>query len=186
MEPVLKDNMKTCPKCNNEHTKSGVYCCRSCANSRVWSEEDKEQKRISMQKYLLTLDVHPLKGKPGRKHSDKEKKNLRKKSLSLWDKIGRKTKEHFSLRNRINVANYRTRKYQATPDDADMQLIEEIYKNCPRGYDVDHIVSITNGGKHHQDNLQYLPLDQNRYVKNNRDTGYDLNLVVRWQDLIND
>jgi hypothetical protein len=26
--------MKTCPKCQSQHTKSGVYCSRSCANSR--------------------------------------------------------------------------------------------------------------------------------------------------------
>ena len=37
--------MKICPKCNSEHEKEGKYCCRSCANSRVFSEESKEKKR---------------------------------------------------------------------------------------------------------------------------------------------
>lgn len=36
--------MKTCPKCFVEHEKPGVYCSRSCANSRVWSDEDKQAK----------------------------------------------------------------------------------------------------------------------------------------------
>ena len=31
--------MKQCPKCNKEHEKPGLYCSRSCANSREWSKE---------------------------------------------------------------------------------------------------------------------------------------------------
>jgi 5-methylcytosine-specific restriction endonuclease McrA len=37
--------MKTCPKCNTLHDKSGKYCCRSCANSRLFTEETNEKKR---------------------------------------------------------------------------------------------------------------------------------------------
>ena len=176
--------MKICPKCKSEHKKEGKYCCRKCANSRVWTEKDKEKKQIGMLNYLSSIDEHPLKGRPGRKHTVIEKNHLRKKSIEQWDRIGRKTKDHFDLRNRINTANYRMRKRKATSVNADKKLIEEIYRKCPKGYDVDHIISISNGGMHHQDNLQYLPLEQNRYIKNNRDKGYDLNLVIRWQDLI--
>lgn len=39
--------MKICPKCGVEHNKQGLYCSRSCANSRVWREEDKLKKSIS-------------------------------------------------------------------------------------------------------------------------------------------
>ena len=39
--------MKNCPKCNKEHMKPGIYCSRSCANSRVWSQEDKIKKSTS-------------------------------------------------------------------------------------------------------------------------------------------
>jgi hypothetical protein len=31
--------MKVCPKCNTEHDKTGLFCSRSCANSRIWNEE---------------------------------------------------------------------------------------------------------------------------------------------------
>lgn len=31
--------MKKCPKCSIEHDKPGLYCSRSCSNSRVWSDE---------------------------------------------------------------------------------------------------------------------------------------------------
>lgn len=35
--------MKTCPKCNIEHNKPGTYCSRSCANTRVHTEESKQK-----------------------------------------------------------------------------------------------------------------------------------------------
>ncbi len=36
--------MKQCPKCNNEHTKDGIFCSRKCANSRICSAENKLKK----------------------------------------------------------------------------------------------------------------------------------------------
>ena len=42
--------MKQCPKCKSNHNKPGVYCSRSCANSRQWSDEDKVKKSISAKK----------------------------------------------------------------------------------------------------------------------------------------
>lgn len=37
--------MKTCPKCKVHHEKNGTFCSRKCANSRTWTEADKEKKR---------------------------------------------------------------------------------------------------------------------------------------------
>ena len=69
-------------------------------------------------------------------------------------------------------ARYHARKLNQTPADADRKLIQEIYKNCPEGHEVDHIVPISKGGLHHQDNLQYLtPTDNKR--KGNRLIGRD-------------
>lgn len=39
---------KLCEKCGNGHEKSGKFCSRSCANSRVFSAESKEKKRLAM------------------------------------------------------------------------------------------------------------------------------------------
>ena len=39
--------MKQCPKCNKEHSNNGAFCSRSCANSRVFSEESKLKKSIA-------------------------------------------------------------------------------------------------------------------------------------------
>lgn len=48
--------MKQCPKCNKEHSKPGTYCCRSCANSKVFSEESKIKRSVSNKLYYETVD----------------------------------------------------------------------------------------------------------------------------------
>ena len=40
-------------------------------------------------------------------------------------------------------------------------LIGRFYKNCPKGYEVDHIYPISKGGKHRLNNLQYLTKSDN-------------------------
>ncbi len=175
------DKMKICPKCNKEHDKSGKFCNRSCANSRTWTVEDRLKKSDSMKKYLLNNE-HPSKGAPGWKHSKEMKELKRIKSLEFWDKKGRLPEEHVKLKNKLGVSAYRARKYNATPENVDKNLIKEIYKKCPTGYEVDHIIAIADGGKHHPDNLQYLPCLENR--KKNKYQNYDTSLVVKWQDVI--
>lgn len=52
----------------------------------------------------------------------------------------------------------------ATPKWADLSAIQQFYKFCPKGYEVDHIIPI-NGkmvcGLHILENLQYLPAQEN-------------------------
>ena len=173
--------MKICPKCNNKHEKPGNFCCRSCANSRIWNEEDKKKKSISVKKFIEE-NGHPGIGKLGWKHTDEQRELKRQLSLKSWDKRGRKSVEHRRIKNIVGVNKYRARKYNAITDDSNLRLINEIYKNCPDGYEVDHIVALINGGLHHQDNLQYLPGLENK--KKNKYDNYDKNLVIRWQDVI--
>ena len=47
--------MKLCPKCNKEHTMSGKFCSRSCANSRTFSSESIEKKKVSNSKFWHSL-----------------------------------------------------------------------------------------------------------------------------------
>ena len=47
--------MKVCPKCGISHSKSGRFCSRKCANSRVFSDETKEKKRTLNKKYYTSL-----------------------------------------------------------------------------------------------------------------------------------
>ena len=170
---------KLCPKCNKEHDKTGTYCSRTCANSRTWTEEDKKRKSESVKNHYI-LNESPCKGKSGWKHSEADKELKRQKSLESWDKKGRKSREHFTIKNRVQVSKYRATKKNAIVQDSNLELIREIYRECPVGYEVDHIIPLVEGGLHHQDNLQYLPAMENR--KKNRTQNYDKTLVIRWQD----
>jgi len=64
---------------------------------------------------------------------------------------------------------YRARKRSQTPEDADLAAIRKIYLNCPDGYEIDHIIPLSKGGLHHQDNLQYLTRSENASKGNKLD-----------------
>lgn len=64
---------------------------------------------------------------------------------------------------------YYTKKRNQTPPDADLEKIKDIYLKCPEGHEVDHIIPISKGGLHHQDNLQYLTIHENRSKGNKLD-----------------
>jgi len=72
------------------------------------------------------------------------------------------TEEDRKRLNRASFMRYYMRKKKQTPPDADFGKIKEIYLNCPAGYEVDHIIPVSKGGLHHQDNLQYLTINENR------------------------
>lgn len=175
--------MKVCPKCQIEHSMNGKFCSPSCANSRIRSEAVKNKIRDSITK-TYAEQGSKVKGRAGWKHSEADKERKRQSTLEMWDRKGRieRTPEDLRAINKMRVGQYRARKYQATPETANTKLIKEIYKSCPRGYEVDHIVALAEGGLHHEDNLQYLPAMENR--RKNRTQNYDNSLVIKWQDIV--
>lgn len=92
------------------------------------------------------------------------------------------TEKEIKARKVEAVQAYRSRKYNATPSNANRKLIVEIYKNCPVDYEVDHIIALAEGGLHHESNLQYLPAMENR--RKNRTQNYDTSLIIKWQDVL--
>ena len=64
--------------------------------------------------------------------------------------------------SRQTFAKYCAKKKSQTPADADQEIIKEIYTRCPEGMEVDHIIPISLGGAHHQNNLQYLTPNENK------------------------
>ena len=85
-------------------------------------------------------------------------------------------------KNVATVQAYRARKYSATLPSTDRKLINKIYEMCPVGYEVDHAIALSNGGPHHQDNLQYLPAMENR--RKNKTQNYNKDLAIKWQDIL--
>jgi hypothetical protein len=80
--------MKTCPKCNIEHNKSGTYCSRTCANSRTWTEETNAKRSAK------------LAGKPSTRviaDIDKWRKNIKQ---SWLDKYNATPFEDLGMENR--------------------------------------------------------------------------------------
>ena len=74
--------------------------------------------------------------------------------------------EEIRANNAERQSRYRQKKYREIHPTADKNLIKEFYKNRPNGFEVDHIIPLSKGGLHHQDNLQYLPKDINRKKSN--------------------
>jgi 5-methylcytosine-specific restriction endonuclease McrA len=63
----------------------------------------------------------------------------------------------------------RRNKFKSSCDNLtweERRLIGRFYKNCPKGYEVDHIIPVSKDGKHKLSNLQYLTKEENRRKSN--------------------
>lgn len=61
-------------------------------------------------------------------------------------------------------AKRRAAKIKRTPEWASLEVIKEIYKNCPKDHHVDHIIPLQGkivSGLHVENNLQYLTAEEN-------------------------
>jgi hypothetical protein len=70
--------MKLCPKCNTAHTKPGIFCSRTCANSRTWTDIQKEERSKQLKEVFSSfgkekLKQRSLKGSNGRSATAKQR-----------------------------------------------------------------------------------------------------------------
>lgn len=66
---------------------------------------------------------------------------------------------------RANAVRYKLALRNRTPAWADLPAIQEFYRQCPEGYEVDHVIPLRGrlvSGLHVLNNLQYLPMKKNR------------------------
>lgn len=149
--------MKTCSVCNEEKPLEDFYKqsdgkygvtsrCKICllADNKKWKEENQEKVSTLIRNWQI---------------KNKEKclaatREWRKRNL-LYD----------AARSSI----YRARKFKQMPTWANKQKIYEIYRACPPGYHVDHIIPLKGvmaSGLHVETNLQYLPAKENLQKRN--------------------
>ena len=102
----------------------------------------------------------------------KNKHKIKEYTLKNKDKIN-KTYRLYHLNNphisKNKTSKRRATKLNATPKFANLDKIKEIYKNCPKGYHVDHIVPLQGDnvcGLHVEWNLQYLTPYDNKSKSN--------------------
>lgn len=87
-----------------------------------------------------------------------------------------RSKEHYLNNKSYYLARNAARralKLNATPSWANLEKIKEIYRICPKGYHVDHIIPLQGElvcGLHVENNLQHLPALENMQ-KHNKFTG---------------
>lgn len=84
-----------------------------------------------------------------------------------WVALGDRRENFRKARNRHRAIHGRGSRQRLTAHDS--EEIREFYSNCPRGYQVDHIIPLKGkivSGLHVLANLQYLPTDANRRKKN--------------------
>jgi 5-methylcytosine-specific restriction endonuclease McrA len=97
----------------------------------------------------------------------KQTRNIRYCSNECKPKL---TSEERYAKNRA-IKNEAWQRYMAkrknqTPDNVDINLLQQFYLNCPEGHEVDHKIPISKGGLHCLENLQYLTVSENRKKSN--------------------
>jgi hypothetical protein len=143
--------MNNCKHCNKETTNKH-FCSMSCSasfNNKGVRRHGKDP-----------INCH---------HCGKETRNKKYCSNSCQAKERSKYADR-KLSNRLSQSRYRAKGYREIHPDANPEKIRQIYKNCPEGYEVDHIIPLSLGGWHHEDNLQCLTILENR-TKGNRYIG---------------
>ena len=135
------------------------FCSRSCAATfnntgrRRWSRPESRHSRVKLCKTCGAETHRPVycsdTCNPNRLNLTEEEKLLRHRAIhnEAWQR-------------------YMAKRKNQTPKNIDIEALQEFYKNCPEGYEVDHIIPISKGGLHCLENLQYLTISENRRKSN--------------------
>ena len=143
------------------------YCkpCLVLLRKSRYNEKAAEKRKIYYQKNKSRVSKQCKKWRQENRSRifEKNKEYIKTEACSISQRKYRRSKNGRSIKN-ANLAKYRSAKLQRTPSWTDLEKIKEIYKNCPKGYHVDHIIPLqgeTVSGFHIPENLQYLTASEN-------------------------
>ena len=138
-------------------------------------EDRKKFAREYYKKYYHAVSKHNPKYIEREKKTKRKYRENNKEKIALYDKAYRENykgnKEKIalyrkSIRPRLNYYQSKRRLIIKTqcPKWANLEKIKQIYIDCPKGYHVDHIITVVNNnvcGLHVESNLQYLTAEEN-------------------------
>lgn len=188
--------VKKCTKCGEEKPLEGFYvigtladgspkyssACRPChgrqgrAARAAWKKRNPEKVAAHRRKYSKALkerDPEGVKEMNRRAYKAHVAKNPEAERERLRLKSARRRKQ-YPWKKRAEGALERAIRRQACPAWADRDALREIYRTCPPGHHVDHIVPIRGKnvcGLHVPWNLQHLPSAENLRKGNKHDSA---------------
>jgi hypothetical protein len=127
--------------------------------SKAWQESNPDLQKAYVKKYNKKHPEKTLASNQIYRENNKEKERERRKSNYYKNKAY----------SRAGVAKRKAAKLNQTPKWADLKGIQKFYENCPEGHEVDHIIPLQGKnvrGLHVLENLQYLPIFENRKKSN--------------------
>lgn len=197
-------NTKICTKCGEEKAatseffhkqRGGKYGvmgrCKECL--KIYREENKEKIAKRNKQYHQENREKILKRKKQYSQENREKiadKNKKWRQANK-ERIAERERQYCQKNKHLlrqKSAKRRASKLNQTPDYVNLDLIKLIYNHCPKGYHVDHMIPLANGGLHYESNLCYLPAGINtaKGVKTIEEFGEEefYKHVIYWQDVL--
>lgn len=150
-----------CKFCSNNNCKKNYY-------SNIKTSKEKYNKLLESNKIWYNNNVEKAKKISNTWQKNNLDKVKAKKIRYRNNPKNQKTEKEYYLNNKkdynARTAKRRAKQLKATPAWANENTIKEIYRNCPPGYHVDHIIPLQGknvSGLHIAINLQYLPAHEN-------------------------
>jgi len=154
-------------KKNGDITYEGYKTCSKCETSERYASNGncvKCEKERGLKKLLDDDLMSPYRTKEKHQKNRERRREIIRENQKRYSQT-----EKGKISSNLSSSNRRARVRNQLPDTADFEKIKEIYSDCRRiseetgiPHEVDHIIPISKGGMHHQDNLQIITRELNR------------------------
>lgn len=127
-------------------------------------EERKKEIRTIISRYKKDKELSLASEKT--RNEQKEKRKLYRQEY-LKSEIGKENQKKGWIKRKLTL-----KKALIGIPKYEIKLVKEFYENRPLGYEIDHIIPISKGGKHSIDNLRYIKNEDHKHKFNKIDPRY--------------